>query len=120
MFTAKKILLLCAPVGLAAGFLAGGCYENGRAVYYDHDPGPYTVTERRVVVVDPPPADRVEVIQPQRRGYVWVNGHYRHDGRRYTWVNGHYERIPRSNARYRPGYWDRRGNGYVWIDGRWY
>ena len=96
MTTRTKALWIFAPVIAGGALLAGGCADSGAV--YSHDEGPYTVSRERVVVVDPPPTERYEVVQPARPGYVWVHGHYRHDGRRYYWVNGHYERMPRSRS----------------------
>src|SRR5687768_5676840 len=38
-----------------------------------------------------PPAMRVERYS-QRRGHVWVSGHWDWNGADYVWIGGHYER----------------------------
>jgi hypothetical protein len=117
MTTRQKARWFFAPVIAGGALLASGCTD---AVYFhDHDRGPYTVTQDRVWVTEAPPPARYEVVRRERPGYVWVNGRYRHDGRRYYWQDGHYERIPRRNAHYVPGRWEHRDKGYIWIEGRW-
>ncbi|HEY7090720.1 MAG TPA: hypothetical protein VH518_21670 [Tepidisphaeraceae bacterium] len=106
----------------AVGFMTSGCYDeptHTRTVYVEHHDTPPPVVRDRVVVVDPPPADRVEVIPESRSGYMWVRGHYVYDGHQYRWADGRYEAIPRPGARYIPGHWDRVDRGYVWTEGRW-
>jgi WXXGXW repeat (2 copies) len=80
---------------------------------------PPTVTRERIVVVEAPPAAREEVIPAPREGFMWVRGHYRHDGKNYYWVPGKYEPVPRPGARYIPGHWETTTGGYMWIEGRW-
>lgn len=49
---------------------------------------PMAALAARVVVVDvAPPPPREEVVVT-RKGYVWVPGYWRWDGRRHVWVNG--------------------------------
>jgi hypothetical protein len=115
-----RTIALWSATGISAAIVAG-CASRTRTVYvHDHDP-PYesAVQARDVVIVEPPPRDLDEVVPAQRAGYVWINGHYRYDGKRYVWKPGYYERVPRGYARWEPGRWDRRGDGYVWIEGRW-
>lgn len=59
-----------------------------------------------------PPAPRVEVVPPHRRGYTWAPGHWEWRHGRYTW---------------QAGTWMRERPGYVytqpmWVErnGRWY
>ena len=83
--------------------------------------GTATMAGAQVVVrMGPPPPPVMEHPgRPPHRGWVWVPGHHRWDGRRYVWVRGYYARPPRPNAVWVPGRWDHRGGGYVWVDGRW-
>lgn len=74
----------------------------------------------QVVIRVAPPPPVVEHPGPvPHRGYVWVSGHYRWNGRRYVWVPGHYMRPPRPGAVWVPDRYERRGNGYVYIRGYW-
>ena len=71
------------------------------------------------ILIEPPPAERVEIIPEPRPGYFWIRGHWIHDGRRYVWATGRYERMPRPDARWQAGRWDHVRGGYVWIEGHW-
>lgn len=76
---------------------------------------------REVVVIQaPPPPPRREVVPARPMpGYIWVNGYWAwHDGRHF-WVSGHYERPPRPRAVWVEPRWERRGGGYVFIEGIW-
>lgn len=54
------------------------------------------------------------------RGYIWVNGYQRWDGRGYAWTPGRWERPPRSNARWQQHRWQkRRGGEWVFQEGHW-
>jgi hypothetical protein len=55
------------------------------------------------IEVAPPPA-RVEVVPPQRTGYVWAPGYWRWEGRRHVWI---------------PGRWIKERPGHHWIADRW-
>jgi hypothetical protein len=67
-----------------------------------------------------PPAPIVEArtIAPGR-GYVWVPGFYRWDGRAYLWVNGRWDRPPRARARWVAGHWQRERGGWFFVEGHW-
>lgn len=73
----------------------------------------------RVYVRVAPPAERTEVIV-ERPGpeYVWLRGHYMHDGRDYVWVPGRWER-PDGRRRWVEGRWAHDRNGYFYIEGHW-
>jgi len=79
-------------------------------------------TDVAVVRVEPPPPryEVVPALPPDRvvREY-WQPGHYRYDGREYVWVPGHYAVRPRPGAVWVAQRWERRGAGWVMIEGRW-
>lgn len=108
----------CLSVAVGGAALLVGCTHR-TVVVADDDSREVRTVRREVVVVEAPPAPRAEAPPRPRAGYVWVDGYYRHDGRRYVWVPGHWERPPRTEARYVPGRWDRNDRGYIWIEGRW-
>jgi hypothetical protein len=66
-----------------------------------------------------PPARRFERVPPARRGFVWIPGYNRWDGRAYVWVPGEYRRPPNPRARWYAGEWRHERGGYVWHEGRW-
>lgn len=72
-----------------------------------------------VVVAEPPPPMRVEVMPvAPGPGYFWANGYWRWSGARHVWVAGRWEP-------YRPGYywvspyWARIGINYRFMGGHW-
>jgi hypothetical protein len=75
-----------------------------------------------VVRIGPPPRHAVEVVpapSPAHRGWVWIPGYYRWDGRRYVWVGGRYVRPPRPGAVWVAGVWRPERGGQVWHAGYW-
>jgi hypothetical protein len=73
-----------------------------------------------VVIRTAPPAPHQEVIvaQPSPR-HVWIGGYWRWQGNRHIWIAGHWELPPREHAVYVPARWDRRDDGYVFVEGSW-
>jgi hypothetical protein len=94
-----------------------------------HTPAPATApqpvvgtTTRDVVIVKeapPPPREEPPPPPPPSGSYTWVPGYWSiHDGRQ-EWVPGRYEMPPRSNATWVAPRWERRADGYVFVDGYW-
>ena len=71
-----------------------------------------------VYVPSPPPAARVEV-KSSRPGpnYVWIDGHWKWNGRRYAWVDGHWNK--KKAGHWVPGHWTKRPRGWVYVPGHW-
>ncbi|WP_263415222.1 hypothetical protein [Terriglobus albidus] len=68
----------------------------------------------------PPPVREVVPVRPVGHpNWVWQPGYHRWDGARYVWVPGAYVAPPRPYARWVPGHWVRRRDGWFWIDGHW-
>jgi hypothetical protein len=65
-----------------------------------------------------PPAPRVEVVPPARRGYIWAPGHWDARGNRYYWVRGAWVR-ERRGFRYRAPRWTERNGRWYREDGGW-
>jgi hypothetical protein len=63
----------------------------------------------RVVIASPGP------------GYAWYEGRWVWNPRLddYIWEPGRYVPVPAGYRAWRPGRWERRRQGYVWIEGRW-
>ncbi len=77
-------------------------------------------TSGRLDVRTGPPAPRAEAHRTAPGpGFVWIDGHYRWDGRAYVWSPGRWERRPRANARWMAGRWVHSPRGWYWIEGHW-
>ncbi len=72
-----------------------------------------------VVVREPPPADREEVVEAAPYpDYVWIPGHWAWEGQ-YVWVQGTWRRPPHERATWARGHWAQRSGGWMWIEGHW-
>ena len=80
---------------------------------------PIASAEAQYVRVAPPPPVVERPYAAPGRGYVWVPGYQRWDGRRYNWTGGRWVLPPRRAAVWVPGRWDRGPNGWHWVGGRW-
>ena len=56
---------------------------------------------------------------PPGRGYVWIPGYHRWDGRAHAWVPGRWDQPPRRRARWVQHRWVKRRGGWVFIEGHW-
>jgi len=76
-----------------------------------------------LVVPVAPPAPRVEVIPeiPSDRRDVeyWQPGYWRWNGTAHEWHEGRYVTRPRAGAVWIPGHWDRKGQGWIYVEGHW-
>src|SRR5579862_8240550 len=73
-----------------------------------------------VVVRVAPPAAIVEHRSPSPgRDYVWIPGYHNWDGHRHVWVAGRWELPPHPHARWEAHRWEKRGDGWVLVEGRW-
>lgn len=76
-----------------------------------------------IVVPVAPPVPRVEVIPEipadRRDREYWQPGYWRWAGKEHEWYEGRYVVRPRPGAVWVPGHWERRGGGWIYIDGRW-
>jgi hypothetical protein len=112
-----------AAIGAIAGGLAGGTIGNS----LDHERGTLYTSEAQattnVVVTSPPPPpppQREVIVVQSGPDMVWIPGYYAYDGYGFTWIGGRWARPP--HRRYRSYYqphWERRGGGYVYIQGYW-
>ena len=76
---------------------------------------------REVIVVREPPPPRREVVpaRPPGPGMIWISGYWAWHGDRHMWIGGHFERPPRAHATWVEPRWERRGGGYIFIEGTW-
>jgi WXXGXW repeat (2 copies) len=52
-------------------------------------------------------------------GYVWTEGFYDLRGDRWVWVSGRYMRPPRPYSVWVPGRWEQNGHGWRFDQGHW-
>lgn len=115
-----------ALIGAAAGALAGGTLGNAAdqeqgAIYGTQPAG--RVARRTEIIVEtppPPPPPRHEVIyQRTVPEAVWIQGYWMYGRGGYAWVPGRWEIPPPQYHRYVAAHWQRRGRGYVYVNGYW-
>lgn len=79
-------------------------------------------TQAQVVVKVEPARPATVIVKPAkgRKGYVWVDGHWRYSKRmnRYVWVDASWIRVKRGHS-YVAGHWAAAPGGYKWIPGHW-
>jgi hypothetical protein len=51
--------------------------------------------------------------------YVWIDGYQRWNGSKYTWQAGHWEMPPHEHAIWMAPRWQRRHEGYFFMEGWW-
>jgi hypothetical protein len=71
-----------------------------------------------IVIGNPPPPPRYEVIPRPRPGYVWAPGFWNWDGRSHDWRAGHWERAREGQIYNRPQ-WVQADNGWRLQEGGW-
>ena len=78
-------------------------------------------TGRDVIVIKeaPPPPREEAPPPPPSSSYTWVPGYWTVREGRQEWVPGRYEQPPRSGATWVAPRWERRADGYVFIEGYW-
>ena len=57
-------------------------------------------------------------VRPSRE-HVWVGGYHRWEGNAYHWQPGRWEKPPRARAVWVAPRWQRRHDGYVFVEGHW-
>lgn len=78
------------------------------------------VSAADIIVKIAPPHDVVEKRgNPPERGFVWISGYHRWDGKAYVWVPGRWEKPPHEHAVWIAHKWVKRRGGYVLVEGRW-
>ena len=82
--------------------------------------------DRRYVVAQPPPVPastprHLKPVRPAREA-VWIDGYWAYTGNPrspYEWMAGHWEIPPPGARAWIPSGWQRTGNTYVYVRGRW-
>lgn len=78
-------------------------------------------TGRDVIFIKeaPPPPREEAPPPPSSTGYTWQPGYWTVREGRQEWIPGRYEMPPRSGATWVAPRWERRSDGYVFIEGYW-
>jgi hypothetical protein len=77
------------------------------------------LAQAQYVRVAPPPPVAERPTPPPGKGYIWIPGYQRWDGRAYHWAEGKWALPPRPHAYWVPGRWEKRPGGWVWVPGHW-
>jgi hypothetical protein len=77
------------------------------------------LSEEVIVNIRPPAPIHETIVARPGPGYVWTPGYYRWDGGHHVWVAGAWVMPPHPGARWVAHRWVRRGNGWVFVEGRW-
>jgi hypothetical protein len=125
---------------LLAGLALNGCARRPIVVHAPpatvvQSPAPATViqntpapapalapTGRDVIVIKeapPPPRQESPPPPPPSGSYEWVAGYWTVRDGRQEWIPGRYEMPPRTGATWVPPRWERRSDGYVFVEGYW-
>ena len=72
-----------------------------------------------IVRVGPPHAVVEQRGRPPHAGYVYQKGYHRWDGNSHVWVAGSWVEPPHRGARWVDHRWEKRRNGYVFVEGHW-
>jgi hypothetical protein len=136
------LAISAAPLGgiLLAGLALSGCARRPiivqsppatviqnpaptTAVVQTPAPAPARVepTGREVIFIKeaPPPPREEAPPPPPSTSYTWIPGYWTVREGRQEWVPGRYEMPPRSGSTWVAPRWERRADGYVFVDGYW-
>jgi hypothetical protein len=78
----------------------------------------YAQVNLNIIIGNPPPPPRYEVVPRPRPGYVWAPGYWNWNGRDHDWRGGHWERAREGQVYYRPQ-WVQADNGWRFQEGGW-
>ena len=100
-------------------FVEGGWHERSVVV----TPAPALVVREgpaEVVIGEAPPAPRYEVRgAPPSGRHMWIAGYWAWRNGRHEWIGGHWELPPHGRTHWEPAHYERRGNGFIFIEGFW-
>ena len=82
---------------------------------------PASSPQPEVIVVNaPPPPPPTEIIVERPSPYhIWIGGHWGFRAGRHVWIGGRWDLPPRTDVVWVEPRWERRGNGYVLVEGYW-
>jgi hypothetical protein len=110
------------PDVVAQGYPVSPPYPQMRPPYPSANmpPAPPPVSSPVAFAPSPPPPPVVETSPPAPLPtYVWEPGHWCWNGLQYHWQPGKYVAKPTATATYKPGHWEQRPEGWVWVDSEW-
>ncbi len=112
--------LLGGAIGAVAGGTLGNSVDQERGTLYDYPRGR---GERVPVSYAPPsvpPAPVADVVTAApASNALWIPGFWSFDGQRYAWVAGHWEIPPPMAQAYVVAHWERRPEGYAFVQSYW-
>lgn len=78
-------------------------------------------TQPEVVVINeaPPPPPREYIVERPSQFHVWIGGYWGVRAGKHVWVGGRWDLPPRSDVVWVEPRWERRGHGYVLVQGYW-
>lgn len=104
-----------AGYALVEGYWQEGAQENDAEPAADSER-----SETSVVVEDaPPPPEREIIVERPSPAHIWIGGYWGWRAGRHVWVSGRWDLPPRTNVVWVPSRWERRGHGYVLVEGCW-
>ena len=109
----KKIINL--SLLLIFTFVISSCTTKRTVVV--REPAP-AVRSEVVVVQKAPPAPKTVVVKRCGPNKIWISGHWKWNGRKYVWKRGHCER-KRKNKVWVAGHWSKTPRGWKWTPGHW-
>ena len=101
-----KTAIICAALFVAA---TGAAFTPTQA---------HAQVNLNIIIGNPPPPPRHEVVPRPRPGYVWAPGYCNWNGHRHEWRAGHWERARQGQVYYRPQ-WVHVDNGWRLQEGGW-
>ena len=100
--------------------LAGGYWQEAPAqVAMPATPAPSPVQEVVMVAEPPPPPVREYIVERPSPYHVWIGGFWSFRLGKHIWIGGHWDLPPRANVAWVEPRWERRGAGYVFVEGYW-
>ena len=100
--------------------LAGGYWQEALApVAMPATPAPAPVQDVVMVAAPPPPPMREYIVERPSPYHVWIGGYWSFRLGKHVWIGGHWDLPPRGNVTWVEPRWERRGAGYVFVDGYW-
>ena len=100
--------------------LAGGYWQEAPApvpVAVPSTPAP--MQEVVLVTTPPPPLIREYIVERPSPYHVWIGGSWSWRLGKHVWIGGRWDLPPRANVAWVEPRWERRGSGYVYVEGYW-
>jgi hypothetical protein len=100
--------------------LSGGYWQEAPApVAVPTTPAPAPAQEVVIVTAPPPVPVREYIVERPSPMHVWIGGYWSWRLGKHVWIGGHWDLPPRTNVMWVEPRWERRGSGYVFVEGYW-